>query len=98
MIEQLENRKDYFRIAIFIVILFFSIIAFSESSKAPIGRAYQIGFTSELHPTISALNDAQQFFGQGKLLPIVDQTNCKYFDDNLKLIVDNRLINQRIVS
>lgn len=97
MFKQREDRNDYFGSAIFIVLFFLFVCAFSKKSDKPIGRAFQYELASELHSNITALNDVQQVFCQQSLIPIIDKTNFNLFNEDLKIITDNRLINQRII-
>ncbi len=98
MYNQREEKNDYFGSTIFIVLFFLFIVSFSgNSDKAIIGKASQYKIASELHSNTNALNDAQYLFCQENLIPLIDKANFKLFNEELKIITDNRLINQRII-
>lgn len=97
MNDKRGNRNDYLGSTIFIVLFFLIICAFSKNSDKPIGNANQYGIASELHSNITILNDVQQVFCQKSLIPFIDKMNIKLFNESLKMVTDNRMINQRII-
>jgi hypothetical protein len=101
----MKNQKGdiltYFGTAIFIVLFFLVISAFSKNSGKQTNDVSQIEFVSELHTTSvkAVIADAIQLpVFQKKWVSLLDKMSFKLYHEMLKISADNNKIAQRIFS
>lgn len=99
MISRKEDLSQYFERAVFIVLFFLLISAFSDKSATLSGNASNsksISY-SELLSQVSALNNAQQFPCQKTLIPFIENAHLILLNDCHKIIAANRAIDHKIL-
>ncbi len=97
MVQQKENRNNFLESVIFIALLLLSICAFSKNSDKISAKTFHYELVSELHSNHAAILDAQQIFCQKSLIPLIDKSNFRIYNEDLKIIADNRLLDQRMI-
>jgi hypothetical protein len=101
----MKNQKGdiltYFGTAIFFVLFFLVISAFSENSGIQINDVSQIEFVTELHTASvkAVITDAiQNPVYHKSWVSLLDRMSFKLFNEKLKISSDNNKIAQRIFS
>jgi hypothetical protein len=94
MFKRKGDRIKYIVTTILLVLCFLFITTIFQNSIKPVKVGFQFQIAS-LHSNAIAPNDIQQpSFRQISLL-LVNELNFKLFNQHIKLLTDNRLINQR---
>ena len=97
MIRQ-ENRFNYFGSAVFAFLFFLLVFAFSGNLGKPATVESPYKFASELYSNATAVVvEIQEIHTLNVLIPIVDKSNFKSFDEGLHLAADNNAAHQRII-
>jgi hypothetical protein len=92
-----KNRIEQLGTTILFVLCFFLLAAFHQNSNNPVVTGefqYQI---TTLHSFAVLSRDIPQLCSLQGFVSLVDEMHFKHFIEQLKLLTDNRLINQRIV-
>ena len=98
MLRQSENRIEHFGTTIIFILCVFFLASFHQNSNKPdfsgafrhqMATQYSVAIPSKDIPQLSSL---QGFISQ------FEEMNFIHFIEQLKLLTDNRLINQRIIS
>jgi hypothetical protein len=97
MITKNGNRDNFLESAVFLVLFFLFICAFSGISDKPINHDYPFKFASEVASNSAAVIEVQQFHFQNYLIPFFDKSNFKLFSDVDPIISENSSFHQRIV-
>lgn len=98
MTRQSENRIDHLATTIIFSLCFFLFIEFHQDSNNPdITGAFQNQLETLQTSAVSLKNILQLSF-LNCLVPLSDEMNFNHPDENLKLLTDNRLINQKIAA
>ena len=96
MIRQSENRIEHLGTTIIFILCFFFLASFHQNSNNPdssrefryqMETQHSVAIPSKLIPQLSSLQGFMSKF---------DETNFMHLTEQLKLLTDNRLINQRI--
>jgi hypothetical protein len=98
MMKQTENGIEYLGTTILVVLFFLFFTASHQNSNKPYNPLriqYQI--SSVTTPAVLS-KDFSQLTCLQKFIPLLDASNHKHEYRDLKIISDNRLINQRILS
>jgi len=95
-----KNKEDIIRhlgTTIFFVLCFFLLATFHQNSNNPnVTGAFQYQIAT-LHAFAVSSKDIPQLSSLQGFISLVDEMNFKHFNEQLKLLTDNRLINQRII-
>jgi hypothetical protein len=94
MISQSENRIEHLGTTIIFVLCFFLFSEFHQNSN---NNGVTGSFQNQIETlqTFAVSLKAQLSFLQC-FVPLSDEINFNHFNEKLKLLTDNRLINQRI--
>lgn len=84
--------------AVLIATFVFFACSFTSSNEKHGGYVVHTKPDSGLQPNAPAINDVQLFFYQKSVQAFVTNTLFNGANDNYRLIADNRLIDQRIVT
>jgi hypothetical protein len=93
-----DDKKGFWGMAVLIAMFVFFACSFTSSNEKHGGFAAHAKPGSGLQPNAQAINDVQLFFYQKSVQTFVLKTQINATNDNYKLIADNRLIDQRIVT
>jgi hypothetical protein len=97
MISRKEDRIEHLGTTILFVLCFFLLAAFHQNSNNPVVTGafqYQI---ATLHTFAVSSKEIPQLSSLQGFVSLFDEMNFKRFNEQLRLLTDNRLINQRIV-
>jgi hypothetical protein len=98
MIRQSENRIEYLRTKFICILCFFFLASFHQNSNNPdLSGVFRYQMTTQ-HSVAIPSKDVPQLSSLQGFISRFDETNFIHFTEQLKLYVDNRLINQRICS
>ncbi len=97
MLLQKKHKINYLGPSIFLFLFFLCAFAFYEVLIKPPVRVYYHELSS-VSSNALVLNKIQQPSLNKILLPQYDNSNLKLFSEHIKLLKDNRLINQRIIN
>jgi hypothetical protein len=97
MMTKNGNRDNFLESAVFIVLFFLFIWAFSGISDKPINHDYPFKFASEVASNSVAVIEVQQFHFQNRLIPFFDKSNFKLFNELNQVVSGNSSFHQRIV-
>jgi hypothetical protein len=96
MISQSENRIEHLGMTIIFVLCFFLFAEFHQNSNNhDVSRSFQYQIET-LHTL--AVSSKQQLSFLQCFVPLSDEINFNHFNEKLKLLMDNRLIKQHIVT
>jgi len=98
MIRQSENRIEHLGTTIIFVLYCFFLASFNQNSNnQDFSGAFQYQMTTQHSFAIQTKDIPQPSSLQG-FISQFEEMNFIHFNEQLKLLTDNRLINQRIVS
>jgi|ERR1035437_342068 hypothetical protein len=101
MIKSKENKNDHLSSAIFIVLLFFFISAFSHPQERPCHhKIYQPELVSELRTNTVAvyLYFQHPSYQKSQVSSFADKMNFKIFNAHFKVLADNSAIYLKIIA
>jgi hypothetical protein len=93
-----DDKKGFWGMAVLIATFVFFASSLTTSNEKHGGFAVHAKPGSGLQSNASAINDVQLFFYQKSVHTFIVKTQFNAINDNYKLIADNRLIDQRIVT
>lgn len=94
MIRRNKHKINYLGLTILIVLFFLFAFTFYESLIKPTNKALQHELVSVQSSAI-ALNKIQQPSLNKNWAPKFDNSNFRLFNEHVKLLINNRLINQK---
>jgi len=98
MINQREDITDYLGRALFVVLFFLLMVAFSDQSVKQTSEPVSVQLVADLHAN-SVIADAIQLPSfQKSWVSVDDKTSFQLFNANFKRFTDNRTITQRFIS
>ena len=96
MIRKNKHKINYLGLTILIVLFFLFAFTFYESLINPTNKALKNELVSVQSSAI-ALNKIQQPSLNKNWTPKFDNSNFRLFNEHIKLLINNRLINQKII-
>lgn len=98
MMNQKEDITNYLGRALFVVLFFLLIGAFSDQSVKPSGFPIKVQLVTESHPS-SIIADAIQLpLFQKNLASFIDKNSFQLFNTIFKRFADNKKFIQRFIS
>jgi len=93
-----ENRFNYFGSAVFAFLFFLLVYAVSGNLGKPAGIESPYKLASELYSNATAVVvEIQEIQSLNILIPLVDKSNFKSFDEGMHLVADNNAAHQQII-
>ena len=97
MISRKEDRIGHLGTTILFVLCFFILAAFHQNSNNPdVTGSFQYQITT-LHTFAVLSKDIPQLSSLQGFVSLFDEMYFRHLNEQLKLLTDNRLINQRII-
>lgn len=97
MISKKENSENYLRQALFALLFFLLVFAYSENTRESHCIESPYKFAAQLHSNDVAIIDVQQFSFLKSLLPFNNKFQTSLFNENLRVIAYNYTIHHRII-
>jgi len=97
MICKKGNSENYLRQALFALLFFLLIFAYSENTRETHCTESPYKFAAELHSNDIATVDVQQLSFLKSLLPLNNKFQTIQFNENQRIIAYNSAIHQRII-
>jgi len=98
MIRQSENRMEHLGTTIIFILCFFFLASFHQNSNnQDFSGAFRYQMATQ-HSVAIPSKDIPQLSSLQGFMSKFDETNFIHFTEQLKLVTDNRLTNQRIGS
>ena len=98
MISQSENRIEHLGTTIIFVLCLFFLASFHQNSNNPdFSGAFRFQMATQ-HSFAIQTKDIPQLSSLQGFISKFEEMNYIHFTEQLKLLTDNRLINQRILS
>jgi hypothetical protein len=91
-----KHKTSYLGLTILIVLFFLFAFTFYESLIKPTNKALKHELVSVQSSAI-ALNTIQQPSLNKNWTPKYDNSNFRIFNEHIKLLINNRLINQKLI-
>lgn len=98
MINQRENITNYLGRALFVVLFFLLMVAFSDQSAKQTNFPVKILSITESHASSVIANAIQLPLFQKNWVSVVDKMSFRHFNATFKRFADNRTITQRFIS